>query len=205
MNKSLCCAIAKTGNPCGNRAKFGNFCGCHQIDKLICQGFTKCNERCKLTIKYGEFCSLHLHSEIPDNKQFAVYAPDVDWPEILPKYHEGIHCFVRKFNSGKDLDKYINKFSLYNFEKNHRIMILAEIFFRNFYLDFNTPHWQNIITEIQRYLKEFPFMEKYREIFRRKFDQAYRIETRNNCAETVLKKIFGNDISEIIKTKLNLI
>ena len=49
-----CQGFFKSGNFCVNPAKFGNFCGCHRVDKNLCKGLTTCNERCKKIVKYGE-------------------------------------------------------------------------------------------------------------------------------------------------------
>ena len=116
---------------------------------------------------------------------------------------------VRKFNNGKDLNFHIDnrvlRFQNYEIfepdpneviEREHfRKMVIAELFFRNFYLDFSSPHWQAIITEIQLYLKDYSFMNAYREHFRKKFDNAYRIETQKKYVGVVLNQSFLEKIS----------
>jgi hypothetical protein len=200
---SKCQAIMRNGMQCWQNAKYGTFCGCHNPNKIItqnklCNGLTKCGKQCTKQVKFGEFCNIHLHSEVNDNNQFLLYQPDVNWP-----YMDRVQSSVRKFNNGKDLNRYIenNVLSSYRYSSIFPIepieitqreylyrMIMAELFFRNFYLDFNTPHWQKIITETQEYLKDFPFMSKYREYFRKKFDQQFRIETQKKFVEVVLNQ-----------------
>jgi hypothetical protein len=204
-----CQVITKRGNPCGNSAKFGKFCGCHSPENIItCSGITKSGAKCKHVIKFGEFCSIHLNCEIkPDNFQLSLYHPDVDWP-----YMSQVSSRVKKFNNGKSLNDRIdivinnNRYAEMYFSpieikmnQHHTHMILAELIFRNCFLDFNTPFWQEIIISIQLYFKDYPFMDKYREHFRKKFDQQYRVEIQKRYVEKVLTQSdLGKDIAKII-------
>jgi hypothetical protein len=157
-----------------------------------CKGFTVCGKKCKKTVRYGDLCFNHVHTEVPDRKQFNFYQPDVGWPDMC-----AVQSHVKKFNNGKLMNDYI----CYSQLDNRSCMIISELFFRNFFLDFNTPHWQKIITDIQEYLKNYPFMSKYREVFRKKFDTAYRLETQKKCAEIVFaSSILGIDIAKKIST-----
>ncbi len=211
---SICQAIMRSGNPCWQNAKYGTFCGRHNPEKPViehktCQGITKCGDKCKKIIKFGDVCNAHLHSEVPDNFQLSLYQPDVNWPNMWLIQHK-----VKKFNNGKDLNNHINNRVLRighdNFyepdylelvERAHFCkMVIAELFFRNFYLDFNTPHWQAIIIETQLYLKDYPFMNAYREHFRKKFDNAYRIETQKKYIGSVLNQsvLEKNSVKKIV-------
>ena len=209
-----CQAITKKWNHCVNLAKFGDFCGCHNMENvIICSGTTKCGKKCKKTIQYGEFCNIHLNSQKPNIEHYSLYIPDVDWP-----YMKSIEYRIRKFNDGKSLDFYIRNTILYPYitygvlgshtprdqtvRENHDNIIIAELLFRNCFLDFNTPYWQEVITKVQEYFKEYPFMNKYRDNFRKKFDHQYRIEIQKKYVEVVLTQSdLGKDIAKVI-TKL---
>jgi hypothetical protein len=213
----ICKAIMENtynGNSkCYFRAKYNGYCGKHcsqaeGIELNFCKGITKCGVNCKKIVKYGQFCNIHKHSEKPDNLQFLLYEPDVEWP-----YLENVLHWVKKCNNGKDLDKrikYINEtVNMYYHgiisdqeqrERNNRlVMIKIEMIFRNFFIDYNTEHWQAVIKELQEYIAPYGFLKKYRELFRKKFDQSYRTENQKNYVEKVLAQSnLGNNLANKI-------
>jgi len=196
-------------NRCANNAKYGEYCGTHAPKKTICSGFARSGKPCQKTVKFGKFCSSHMHVEHPDpdGEQLCLYHPDVGWP-----YMNEVHGYhVRKYNDGKTLDKdmtiILNKYSTLHYDHikyfyvrpddNKCTMMLLELFFRNYHLDFSTDYWQGIITELHEKIKDVSFLREYRELFRKRFDQKYRIETQKKYVGHVLLT-YGRDISEKI-------
>jgi len=190
-----------------NHSKHGNFCGIHvSKDELnTCQGTTLKNKKCTLIVKYGDFCNKHIHTEKIDNKQIVLYEPDVDWPEMRKiQYH------IKKFNNGKLLDRYMTNvksngiyhdFNTTDTEYNNTIlMVCIELIFRHeFIIDFNTEYWQSQVNYLQEKISSFGFLKKYREHFRKMFDNTYRIEHQKNFAEKVLTQSdLGNNLARKI-------
>jgi len=231
-NIKFCVATTKvvnwhTGiyNTCKNSAKFGEFCGIHKekeiketVKKVTCMGITKCGKQCQKPPQFGEFCSIHMYTEPPDHdwSEFKLYNPDINWP-----YIRSILCYVKKVKNGKELGKLFTKHSHQlglnstwnafiprtpsDFEQTNNLytMVLMESFFRNYFLDFNTPHWQKIITDLHTKIEHVTFLKEYRELFRRKFDQEYRIQAQKMYIEKVLTySDLGKDMAKQIMTFL---
>jgi hypothetical protein len=221
MDTEVCQAIMKTyynGNSkCHYRAKYNGYCGIHcckntdKTDINLCHGITKSGKNCRKIVKYGNFCSSHKHTEKHDNFHISLYEPDIEWP-----YMKKIFQFIRKYNNGKDLDKCMKNIdqqfsennTIYYYgdindqmireNRNITVIIKIELIFHNFFIDYNTDHWQHIIKELHEYIGQYNFLKKYREYFRKKFDQQYRLENQKMYIEKVLIGTFGKDISKKI-------
>jgi hypothetical protein len=218
MDIEFCQAIYNNNVNCHYRAKHNGYCGIHisqctdKTDINFCQGLTKCGKNCRKVVKYGNFCSTHKHSEKPDNFHISLYEPDVEWPDM-----KHVLYFAKKCNNGKELDKRMKcideNVNIYYYggvsdqltreRKNRVIIAKIELIFRNFFLDYNTDHWQGVIKELQEYIGQYSFLKKYREEFRKNFDQSYRIETQKNYLEKVLTQSdLGSNLAKKIVSSM---
>ena len=158
---------------CSNLAKFGEFCGVHCPQKTTCLGITKCGIQCKKSPKFGKYCYLHLQLDHPvqDGEQLRLYSPDVGWPVMRT-----VSNLVKSFKNGRELDIYMTEISnrydtgCHDIVKyfwsqpddNRCTMILLELIFRNYYIDYSTPHWQGVINILHNKISPFGFLNKYR-------------------------------------------
>ena len=202
-----CKALTHNFNLCCNHAKFDEFCGVHDPKKITCQGITQCGEKCKHIAKRGQFCLLHLIPVKPDHdySELQLYNPDRGWPNI-----SSVLQLTKKVKNGKELQKKFKHLERYNgigfphfenspYKQNEHTMVLLEMFFVNYYLDYSTPHWQKIITDLHMKIENVNFLKEYRELFRKKFDKEYRTETQKKYNETVLgQSVLGHALSKKI-------
>jgi len=211
----LCIGVYSYGSPCRNNAKFGQFCGRHcpkeqREDIICCKKILKCGKNCSYAAVDNGFCTLHKNP--CDNKQRNLYLPDVDWPYMceVSKDVKSVSCL-------KDLDRRIkgiiyryseepglntNVFLGYGHQRdeNKCTMIITEMFFKNYHFNYNTEYWQNIIVSYVNKIKDVPFLKDYCELFRRKFDQQYRLDAQKKYVFKMLalNKVFGKDIARAI-------
>jgi len=224
-----CQAICKSysyEHRCLNSAKYNDdnddgtspvYCGCHRTNKPecknLCQGITKEGKQCTQPVKRGQFCYRHIIPEQPDHdwEELKLYKPDVNWPSM-----SSILERVKKVKTGKELGHAI---AMYNhvyypnslfpivetspkeIEKrdNKFTILMMETFFVNYYLDYSTEHWQDIITDLAKKTENVKWLSEYRLLFRKKFDLAFREETKKNYIEKVLVQAGGIDVSKKIK------
>ena len=205
-----CTALTRSGNKCGNNAKFGTFCGVHipgetePVCKVItyCSAITLTNKKCTRQATSTGLCCKHvLKNPDHDFAELDLYHPDVGWP-----WKTEITRWVRKFSNGRALHEHMKYIGtvfgvttgwITDEGRNKYTMVLIELFFRNSSIDFSGDHWKEIITELQEKIN-FPFLKEYRELFRRKFDESYRIETQKNYQRLVIEKTLGTDMSKKI-------
>ena len=207
-----CIGTFTWGQPCRYNAKFGEFCGRHcakeQKENVICcKRILKCGKSCSHAATENGFCTRHQFAP-PDNKQHKLYSPDVGWP-----YMKNVLYEIRYTETClKDVDicikRVLDHILLYTNvgEEDKRendnlcTMVVIEIFFRHYYFNYNTEYWQNIIVSYVNKIKEIPFLKDYCELFRRRFDYAYRLDAQKKYIHKVLtlNAKFGKDISRII-------
>ena len=206
-------------HPCRNNAKYGDFCGMHSPkepvpESQLCHGITLCGEKCRRSVKRGQFCNFHMFPVHPDHDwvELSLYRPDVHWPWMA-----NILNHIKKVNSTKELEermglyerifvRYTNLFddlpisTEQKIESQNRYVIyLMESFFVNYYLDFNTQHWQNVVSVVSSFTEKVSFLKDYRELFRKKFDNTYRHNTQKRYTELVLANSkLGSDLAEKI-------
>ena len=214
-----CVSITHTTHRCHNSAKYGEFCGVHRVDKPIstniCHGTTKCGERCRKVVKRGQFCNTHMFPEEPDHDwaELVLYKPDVNWPDMKRVLYQ-----VSKQRNGKELDSFIRNQdrdfgqtdSIFGFsipltpeqkiyQNNTHLIVQMQTFFVNYYIDISSEHWQNIIKDLCNKSENVSFLKEYRALFRRKFDNSFREETKKNYIEIVLTHSpLGKDITKKI-------
>uniref|UniRef100_A0A6C0AZN1 Uncharacterized protein n=1 Tax=viral metagenome TaxID=1070528 RepID=A0A6C0AZN1_9ZZZZ len=193
------------------------YCGNHRtnkpVAKNICQGITKEGKQCKCPVKRGQFCSRHIIPEQPDHdySELKLYKPDVNWPDMGLVLNG-----VKKVKTGKQLARAIEMYNYAYYPNNlfpitetspeelercnNRFTILMmETFFVNYYLDYDTPHWQGIITDLVKKTENVKWLSEYHLLFRKKFDSAFREETKKNYIEKVLVQASGTDVAKKIK------
>jgi hypothetical protein len=196
------------------------WCGIHRknkpVAKNICQGITKEGKRCKCPVKRGQFCSRHIIPEQPEHDwdELKLYKPDINWPNM-----GNILDSVKKVKTGKQLGAAIDMYNYAYFPNslfpivetspeqierrdNHFTILMMQTFFVNYYLDFDTPHWQGIITDLAKKTENVKWLSEYRLLFRKKFDLAFREETKKNYIEKVLVQGGGTDFAKKIKEYL---
>jgi hypothetical protein len=192
------------------------YCGIHRtgkpVPKNLCQGLTKEGKKCTCPVKRGQFCYRHMISEQPnhDYSELKLYKPDVNWPSMSLVLNG-----VKKVKTGKDLARAIEMYnyayypnnlfpitetSAEQIEKrdNRFTILMMETFFVNYYLDYDTPHWQGIITDLVKKTENVRWLSEYRLLFRKKFDSAFREETKRNYIEKVLVQGGGTDFAKKI-------
>jgi len=213
---SLCQAICKRypQNYCHNLAKYGNFCGVHRTEKSEpakrCEGTTKLGNKCTNPVKRGQFCHLHIIPEQPEHDwvELKLYKPDVDWPSM-----SSILETVKKVKTGRELGHVIAMYkhiyypiSLFPIietaediiqrRDNKFTILMMETFFVNYYLDYSTDHWQDIISDILKKTENLKWLSEYRLLFRKKFDLAFREETKKKYIEKILIQGYGIDVAK---------
>jgi len=149
-------------------------------------------------VKRGTLCGIHLISEKPDHDwyELRLYNPDVGWPDIST-----VLSRVKKVKNGKDFHRKIKLLEqVYMFDNHPRtyLICVAELFFINYYLDFNTGYWQEIVQDLVVRLKPYKFLSDYLELFRKKFDQSFRLECQKKCIDKVLTQGLGKDCAKLI-------
>jgi hypothetical protein len=207
----LCIGTFAWGKPCRYNAKFGQFCGrhCQKEGVIYCKQVLKSGKSCSYAAVENGFCNLHKNP--CDNKQHKLYLPDVGWPymhevlrDVKPVYclkdlDWSIKTVISKYSEEQE---YINFFVGYGYsrDENKCTMIITELFFRNYQFNYNTEYWQNIIVSYVNKIKEIPFLKEYCELFRRKFDQQYRLDAQKKYVFKMLalNKVFGKDIARNI-------
>ena len=75
---------------------------------------------------------------------------------------------------------------------------MMETFFVNYYLDYSSEYWQNIITDLSKKTENVKWLSEYRTLFRKKFDNTFREETKKNYIEKVLVQGGGTDVAKKI-------
>jgi len=224
-----CQAICKSysyEHQCLNSAKYNDdnddgtspvYCGCHRTNKPgrknLCQGITKEGKQCTHPVKRGQFCYRHIIPEQPDHDwlELTLYNPDINWPNM-----GNILSSVKKVKSGKELGYAIETYnrayypnSLFPIVEtsseqierrdNKFTILMMQTFFVNYYLDYSTEHWQGIITDLAKKTENVKWLSEYRLLFRKKFDLAFREETKKNYIEKVLVQGGGTDVAKKIK------
>jgi hypothetical protein len=89
----------------------------------------------------------------------------------------------------KQIEKRDNRFTI----------LMMQTFFVNYYLDYDTEYWQNVITDLAKKTENVKWLSEYRLLFRKKFDLAFREETKKNYIEKVLTQAGGTDVAKNIK------
>jgi len=192
------------------------YCGCHRTNKpepaKRCEGITKEGKKCTHPVKRGQFCYRHIIPEHPEHDwlELTLYKPDVNWPDMGLVLNG-----VKKVKTGKDLARVIEMYnhayypnnlfpitetSPEQIEKrdNRFTILMMETFFVNYYLDYDTPHWQGIITDLVKKTENVRWLNEYRLLFRKKFDRSFREETKRNYIEKVLVQGGGTDFAKKI-------
>ena len=211
-----CKGITNLGHQCLHSVKFGDFCGVHREDKKertnYCQGITKSGEKCRHLVKRGQFCNLHIIPEQPDHdySELLLYKPDVNWPSMSFTLR-----ILTKVKCGKELARVFEKYDtiyypnslfpmietspeLIERRDNSRIIFFMQSFFVNYFLDYDTPYWQRIITELVEKTKNIKWLNEYRTLFRKKFDTSFREE----CQKKYIKKVFECDAGSDVAKKI---
>jgi hypothetical protein len=215
---TLCQAVYKSypHSQCCLNAKFGDFCGNHRIDKPektnLCQGITKKGKKCTQPVKRGHFCHFHIIPEQPDHdwSELRLYNPDINWPNMSSVLYN-----VKKVKNGKELWDAIETYnrdyyphSLFPVIDTHLeqiqrrdnkyIILMMQTFFVNYYIDYDTPHWQNIVAEVVKKTENVSWLKEYHLLFRKKFDVSFREQTKKNYIEKVFVQGGGIDIAKKI-------
>ena len=216
--EDICQAITKgwQKEPCKNPAKYGVYCGVHRKckpdPKNICEGICKSGKKCTNPVKRGQFCHLHIIPEQPEHdwEELKLYNPDINWPSM-----SSILNLVKKVKNGRQLAEVIDRYTssyyptiwfpvtetspeLNEIRDNKFIILMMETFFVNYYLDYSTEHWQNIITDLSKKTENVKWLSEYRMLFRKKFDNTFREETKKNYIEKVLVQGGGTDVAKKI-------
>ena len=192
------------------------WCGNHRTNKPkknLCEGLTKEGKKCTQPVKRGQFCHFHIIPEQPDHdySELKLYKPDALWPDMGLVLNG-----VKKVKTGKDLARAIEMYNYAYYPNNlfpvtetspeelercnNRFTILMmETFFVNYYLDYDTKYWQAIIADLVKKTENVKWLSEYRLLFRKKFDSAFREETKKNYIEKVLVQGGGTDVAKKIK------
>lgn len=212
-----CKAITKSWpfQQCKNNARCEGFCGVHNKSASmsnLCQGITKCGLKCTQPVKRGTICNRHLIPEQPDHDWFELklYNPDINWPSMISILNR-----VKKVKSGKELGNVIETYNRIYFpvnyfpfvetdpsqiiiNSNRFTILMMETFFVNYYLDYSTEYWQNVIIDLVKKTDNICWLSKYRNLFRKKFDINFREETKKNYIEKVFVQGGGTDVAKKI-------